>query len=407
MTDNHGPAGARNRAPGEVVTATGRPSTTISDGPGTRPPTDQPGERPIVDRPGWLEWMHWPNMVHLLYLLNMFWQPGFDPHRSWVDWAVVAAIAVAFTPLWVLAHHPDRDVASRALWATVALATVGTVFNVGAAVLFVHATAIAAFTRRDVRRWQFGTTALALMAAAFAPLPWQLKLWVTPAIIFIWIIGWQAEAEAATVDEAQRLRIDNLRIEQLATANERERIARDLHDLLGQGLTGLVVQAQLLGSVADDPAATRTQAGQLEQDARAVLAQLRTTLDDMDEIDLQDEIDRACAILGTAGVRPVVTTPAHSLEADAAPGSIGARCLALAVREATTNVVRHARATTCHISLSRLEDVWRLEVSDDGIGGASAQGNGLRGMRERALAVGGHLQRHHDDGTTIVVQVPA
>src|SRR5688500_19609069 len=80
--------------------------------------------------------------------------------------------------------------------------------------------------------------------------------------------------------------------------------------------------------------------------------------------------------------------------------------LALALREAVTNVVRHARAKRCRVALAREGGEVVLEVSDDGRGGLAAEGVGLAGMRERAEALGGRLQRSGDGGTTIRLTLP-
>jgi two-component system, NarL family, sensor histidine kinase DesK len=80
--------------------------------------------------------------------------------------------------------------------------------------------------------------------------------------------------------------------------------------------------------------------------------------------------------------------------------------LALSLREAVTNVLRHARATHCSLRLERLNGHCRLEIADDGRGGHQIEGNGLRGMRERVEALGGRLQRDTSRGTRLEITVP-
>lgn len=343
--------------------------------------------------------------VHLVYLANLLWQPLFNPQRNWVSWVIVVGVVVAFVPLYVLAHHPVPRLARRALWATVALGTATTLVNVGASVLFVYAAANAAWVDRDrLLRWQAGLSAWCLVVTSVSPIPMPYALWgVVPSLVFIWLIGWMVREDAVKHEAAERLRIDNVRVEQLATANERERIARDLHDLLGQSLTALVVKAQLVRSlVPHDPDGAVEHANDLEGSARDALAQVRAAIDGLGEMSLFDELDTARRTLAAANVALEVDVDRGHLR----PGPLVERTLALALREATTNVVRHAGARTCRIVLVRVTDEWRLEVVDDGVGGRASEGNGLRGMRERIVAIGGSVLRDGSDGMRVAIRVP-
>lgn len=350
-------------------------------------------------------WMPRSEYVPLVYLANLLWQPFFDPDSSWQDWAVVAAVVALFVPMHVLAHHPDRRVQRAALVATVVLGTAATFLNVGAPVLFVYAAANAAAVERDrLLRWQVGLTALCGVLAVVSPIPLPFRLYgVLPPMVFIWLIGWLVQADARREEESARLRIDNVRIEQLATADERERIARDLHDLVGQSLTGLVVKAQLVqGLLATDPELAGMHAADLEAGARDALAQVRAAIDGLGQVSLADEVDTAARTLEAAGVELVADV---SIDHNP-PGPLVERILALALREATTNVVRHARARTCTVTLARWEGRWQLVIADDGVGGTTDEGNGLRGMRERVVAVGGTVRRDGSAGTRVTVSVP-
>ena len=115
---------------------------------------------------------------------------------------------------------------------------------------------------------------------------------------------------------------------------------------------------------------------------------------------LATEVEHARVALAAVGV----ATEVEGVDVDVTPSVETA--LALALREAVTNVVRHAAATTCHIRVVRDGDELRLEVTDDGRGGG-AEGNGLRGMRERITALGGRVERATSRGTTVTVAVPA
>lgn len=376
------------------------------------PPADQPAHQstPTSDESGstgaFPDWFPPSELLHLVYLSNLLWQPIFDPTSSWVDWAIVGALVVLFVPLYVASHHRDQRIRRWALVATVVLGTIATLVNVGASVLFVYAAAAAAWAHpRRLVQWQLGLTGLCGVLIVVSPIPWPFRLWgMLPSMVFLWLIGRMVRGDVQAHREAERLRIDNVRIEQLATADERERIARDLHDLVGQSLTSLVVQAQLVQSLVEvEPAAAVTHAADLEVRARDALAQVRAAIDGLAEVWLDDEVAAAHRTLAAAGVTLVADVPTTGADR---PGPLLERTLALALREATTNVVRHARATTCRVTVSRTPHGWDLVVADDGVGGIADEGNGLRGMRERVVALGGRVARDGRGGTRVTVRVP-
>lgn len=345
---------------------------------------------------------HW---IYLFYLANLGWQPFFDPGTGVFDLVVVAVIVVAFVPLWALARSHDRQRLRNIAMAMIALGILGTLFNVGASVVFVYAAAVVApLGDEEALRVHVGITLVIVLLMAFSPIELPYRIYgVLPALVFVWVIGLESRRGAANVAEAERLRIDNVRIEALATAAERDRIARDLHDLLGQSLTGLVVRAQLVQRLAQvDPGAAAEEATELEAGARTALDQVRTAVSGLSDVSLDDELEAARRVLAAAGVDADVR-----FTTDARPGAFVEHSLALALREAVTNVVRHAGAESCRIELCHVDDTWRLEVRDDGRGGDHAEGAGLRGMRERVAAVGGQVERWGERGTAVRVTVPA
>ncbi|MEZ5279138.1 MAG: histidine kinase [Acidimicrobiales bacterium] len=183
----------------------------------------------------------------------------------------------------------------------------------------------------------------------------------------------------------------------LALSDERGRVARDVHDVLGHSLTAMILKTELCrrlldGVEAEDQAqrarldACRAQLEELESVGRSALAEIRSTVGGLRAADLADELTVARSVLGDAGVElGVVGTP----------GDVDERMRSVAgwvVREAVTNVVRHARASRCVIEL-RPSEVVVLRITDDGVGlGESARGNGLRGLDERVASYGAELR---------------
>lgn len=322
------------------------------------------------------------------------------------DWLVIIALVAVGASL-VVVGELGTDRRGTVVAAAFTLLGATTIWFVSTATVFVvYAAAFAAgsSSRRTARRWLVGLSVLLLVLAALSPIdmPHRLVAFAAP-LVLVWLIGASVMTEAENLRESAHLRVDNVRIERLATLGERERIARDLHDLLGHTLTGIVVRAQLIRRLApSDPARAAAEAADVEQLAREALTEVRAAVSGWRHHALDTEIGIARDVLTVAGVLLLVhddTDVSMSPEVEAA--------VALAVREAVTNVVRHADARVCRIDVVTTGGEVRLTVADDGRGTGAPDGSGLSGMRERVAAVGGHVDRRTDGGTTLTVTVPA
>jgi two-component system sensor histidine kinase DesK len=199
-----------------------------------------------------------------------------------------------------------------------------------------------------------------------------------------------------------RLRKANEEIEHLAKVAERERIARDLHDVLGHTLSVITLKSELAGKLIDrDPQRAGREIREVEEISRQALSEVRDAIRGYRAKGLAAEIAHAKATLETAGVS-VQCDASTSLQLPAMQESV----LSLAVREGVTNVVRHAQATNCRLRLEQNNGNCRLEIADDGQGFVTIEGNGLRGMRERVEMLGGTLERNNKSGTTLVITLP-
>ena len=185
---------------------------------------------------------------------------------------------------------------------------------------------------------------------------------------------------------------------QHALVAERERVARDVHDVLGHSLTALSVKAELAARLIDiDPARAKEELESIQATARQALAEVRATVGGLRAGNLEAELAAAPLVLADAGVSTRVvgevadTDPRHRA------------LLAWVLRESVTNVVRHARAESVVIELGPRG----IAVTDDGAGLAGPEGNGLRGMRERVGGVGGTLTlTPAGPGTRVEVGLP-
>jgi len=168
--------------------------------------------------------------------------------------------------------------------------------------------------------------------------------------------------------------------EVMAVVSERERVARDVHDVLGHSLTAIAIKAELAQRLLDvDPARARSELGQVQTLARDALADIRSTVSGLRATRIDEELATAQRSLTAAGI--AAELPASSDDVEVAHRIV----LAWAVREAVTNVLRHSGAQRCAIAVGPAS----LVVTDDGARPPGPEGNGLRGLRERVAASGG------------------
>ena len=200
------------------------------------------------------------------------------------------------------------------------------------------------------------------------------------------------------------LRLSQEEVRRLATLAERERIGRDLHDLLGHTLSLVAIKSELARKLAlRDAGAAQREMEEVERVARHALAEVRAAVTGMRRGDLAAELVSARLMLEASGI----LLRGETVESIQLPHAVEAP-LALVLREAVTNIHRHARATEARIEISSEEGEFRMRISDNGCGGLAAHGNGLSGMRERMRALGGSLVSDSPlrKGTTITVAVP-
>jgi two-component system sensor histidine kinase DesK len=220
-------------------------------------------------------------------------------------------------------------------------------------------------------------------------------------LIFGIIIGVACINAAQQKNDHARLKQAYDQIEGLAKIAERERIARDLHDVLGHTLSLIALKSQLASKLADrDPQRAVTEIREVEQIARTSLDELREAVAGYRGTGIPDELAHARDVLTSAGLR--VDCEAEDVRLPAPQESV----LALAIREAVTNIVRHARASVVQLRVATAGGACRFEIQDDGVGGSPKEGLGLTGMRERVESYGGSLERTIDHGTRLVVTLP-
>jgi len=200
-----------------------------------------------------------------------------------------------------------------------------------------------------------------------------------------------------------QLRRSQEEILRLATLAERERIGRDLHDLLGHTLSVVALKSELARKLIDhDLDSARREIGEVERVARDALAQVRNAVTGIRSTALSAELVAATALLEAQGVKVKCETENVKLPRDRETA------LALSLREAATNIRRHSGASGVTIRVMKESAAVVVEVADDGRGGNIVPGNGLNGMRERLGSVGGSLSLspNKDGGVLLRASVP-
>lgn len=335
------------------------------------------------ERWGWVVAAIW--LIFLVYPVTETYQVDAPLWAKVLTWGLLAGFGVVYV-LGFARFAPKGLTVWLALLA-IGLATVP-VIGIEALGLTPYLGAYAALMVQD--RWWRQTTLISAalpLLSLLGNFPEFFFLMVWPIIAFCAVMRMFSEAG----DRAQQTRAE------LALVAERERVARDVHDVLGHSLTALSVKAELAARLIEvDPERARVELESIQETARQALAEVRSTVGGLRAGNLEAELGNAERVLADAGVR----TTTHGTVADTDPRHRA--LLAWVLREAVTNVVRHAHASRVLISL-RPDG---LDVGDDGIGLRGPEGNGLRGLRERVEAAGGTVALSSEGGTLLEVRLP-
>jgi two-component system sensor histidine kinase DesK len=337
----------------------------------------------------------WLNLVWVVFVpMTPVFAEGAFPNWFWPTWISLAIFLV----LYFRTFH--RRVHESALWYALSIAVLGyavTPYNSGAQTYIVYAVAFFAFVP-DVR---LAVRLMAAILAAFALEWWLLGFpWIysTTALVVGPVIGGMNLVYRRNQQRNAALKLSHEEVRRLAALAERERIGRDLHDLLGHTLSLITLKAELANRVFErDPVAARREIADVERVARDALTQVRRAVTGIRAAGFAAELASAKLLLESNGI---------CLNYDLADVALPAEtetALAMTVREAVTNIQRHAQATQARIALRIDGERLVLAIEDDGRGGAMVPGNGLTGMRERLAGIGAELRVQSEKGKGTVV----
>jgi two-component system, NarL family, sensor histidine kinase DesK len=227
------------------------------------------------------------------------------------------------------------------------------------------------------------------------------------AVVY-WIVGLVTGAvalygSARLVRVLDELEAAQTELAELAVGQERLRVSRDLHDLLGQSLSAVSLKGDLaIRLLHSNPPAAQAEIASLTEVARDTLRSVRAVTSDEHAVSLRTEIEGAVALLSAAGINARIALDLPDLSSPVE------KVLAWAVREGVTNVLRHSQASTCSITAARRDGMVRLEIVNDGARPSAGEGSGLAGLTERATALSGSVSaRPLGDGSfKLLLEVP-
>jgi two-component system, NarL family, sensor histidine kinase DesK len=345
--------------------------------------------------------------IWLAYSVFFFLEPFLRHNlRFWLECIGIYAVFIALYVTYMHAHSSRQR--HLLLSAFYLLGLFSYPVNSGATSFFIYSAAFLPFAVESVPRVR-----VILLLQSLGVIAETLWLHSNPinaaaAVFFIAVVGSANTFMAQQKRADAKLRAAREENAQLATVAERERIARDLHDVLGHTLSVIVLKAELAKRLMQNgPQQNLDRAVQeiadVESTARTALAEVRETIGGFRSQGLAAELAHARHTLDAAGVTLTWEPPPAGWPALTATEET---VLSLSVREAVTNIVRHAEATRCTMRLATTDGFHALLVEDDGPYTIQQEGNGLRGMRERVATLGGRFSIRSEQGTRLLIELP-
>ena len=241
--------------------------------------------------------------------------------------------------------------------------------------------------------WQAAIGPIAILTGILFLIPRMIPSWSASedAWIALLVAGGACTFGRYIMEQRRVARILEQRTHELEINEERNRMARDMHDILGHSLTVIALKSELAARLVDvAPDQTRVELDEVQSLARSALADVRATVNSYRELSLAGELARATSVLTSAGIRADLPLTVEAVDPELR------ELFAWVVREGVTNIVRHAHASQCKVELTTDS----IEVADNGIGLDSAgtsDGHGLEGLRQRC----------QDNGADLTIEAPS
>ncbi len=323
-------------------------------------------------------------------------------YRSTPDylWHVIPGL-LTFLALYFHGYHANSRMVLIDIALICVVGTWMTFITPGASVFFVFA---AAFACR-VNNTKLAFMLLVIISAYVGLISWLFEFHVgfyIPSIMFVWIIGGINIYSHAMYIKQREIQLSKQELKSLAATAERERIARDLHDVIGHTLSLLTRKAELAGRLINrDNDRAELEVKEIETISRDALQQVREVISGYRSSDLVSELAHAKYVLESNDISFNYELQANELN------ETKSKEIAVIVKELVTNVLKHAEASQVQATISQENDLLRLIFADNGNGceeDATHSGFGLQGIAERVKAMNGTI-RHGLDGAEFSSQM--
>lgn len=339
--------------------------------------------------------------VWLVFSLYYFVPVYYMPFSALAQ-ALLVGVYCVFVSLYLLAITLKPRHVWKPILAIVLLALVITPYSPGSSTFFSYIGFLVGFTYRT-KTWLIITSLLvALIIAMHYQFNYPFPFFAFPALSGLATIGIVGYIEKLRLDARISQQKSHQEIEQLAVIAERERIARDLHDILGHTLSSIALKAELAEKLLtqEKHEQVKQHLSELHQIARNSLSLVRQTVSGYKHRGLSGEVMELCEKLRQNGF----VVDLHGDIPQLTPRAETA--IILALTELTTNILRHSNGNHCQIEFSQSSDKILVSMRDNGEVKALVPGNGLQGIQERLHALTGDLQSSIHKGCEFVISLP-
>jgi len=342
--------------------------------------------------------------LSLVYLINLIFYiiPLFNVRFALWQYVSMVAALLLFLLCYFWAYRCNRKEMHWPIVGIVVVAALITQVNPGSISMFAYAGFFIGYAYPLRRFLLLMALLIALLVTLDLTLTIHWNLFLIMGVPIVLAVSLLGRAEQAK----QRHRLAELQsedeIKQLATMVERERIGRDLHDILGHTLSSIILKADLAEKLLarQHTDAAQQQLTELSQIARDALSQVRQSVSGYKHQGLTAEVAKLLNRLRDAGFQALLIGDMPQLD------NRRETALILALTELATNVIRHSNGDCCQLSFDQQDKLLHINLHDNGNVTKVTEGNGIKGLRERLAAIGGQLTTTYTDGFNAAIQLP-
>lgn len=342
--------------------------------------------------------MSWVYLINLIF----YFIPLFAVRFAVWQYVCMAVALLLFLACYFWAHHSSRNKMHWPILGIVLVATLITPINPGSVSMFAYAGFFIGFAYALRRYLLLMSLLIGLLVLLNLTLDIRWNLFLIMGIPIVLAVSFLGRAEQAKQRHYLSSQQSEDEIKQLAAMVERERIGRDLHDILGHTLSSVILKADLAAKLLahQQTEHAQQQLTELSQIARDALSQVRQSVSGYKHQGLTAEVAKLLGRLRDAGFQAELTGDVPRLD------NRRETAIILALTELVTNVMRHSKGDSCQLSFQQQGPALHICLNDNGQFTQMKEGNGLTGLRERLAAMGGTLTLQQQDGVSATIQLP-